>query len=157
MAVGIIPFREFAAAHPDGRVLVPPEDGTRDYGRNPYIGYDRAGQTPFLFSGDMPENIDPMERVVAIEVRPGQFEAWAFPLLREKREIRRGGLIISWRPGQASPLDAPKVADGRDVGSVDVSRLTSGAVEAVPFDTPFAFAFHAFRPGSPIHVLDERQ
>jgi len=151
----LLSFKEFAAAHPDGRVLIPPEGGTRDYGRNPYIGYDRAGQTPFLFTGETPENVDPMERVVAIEVRPGQFEAWAFSLLRQMGEIRRGDLVIRWRPGQASPLDAAKVADGRDVGSVDVSRLASGASEAVPFDTPFAFAFHAFRPGSPIHVLEE--
>ncbi len=150
----LISFKEFAAAQLDGRVLIPPEGGTRDYGRNPYTGYDRLGQTPFLFTGEMPDNVDPMERVVAIEVGPGQFEAWAFSLLRQKGEIRRGDLLVSWRPGQASPLDAAEVAGGRDVGSVSVSRLASGAVEAVPFDTPFAFAFHAFRPGSPIHVLD---
>jgi hypothetical protein len=39
---------DFRNRHPDGRVLVPPDDQQRDYGRNPYVGYDTAPR-PFLF------------------------------------------------------------------------------------------------------------
>ncbi len=152
----LVSFEQFAAEFPNGRVLVPAKDDTRDYGRNPYVGYDRASQTPFLFTGELPENVDPMERVVAVETAPGRFEAWAFSLLRKKGEIRRDDLVLRWQPGQASPLDTSDVATGRDIGSVSVSRSAGNSTEPVPFDTPFAFAFHAFRPDSPIYVGEPR-
>jgi hypothetical protein len=38
---------------------------------NPYVRYDAIGRLPFLYDGSLPEGIDPMERVVAIETAPG--------------------------------------------------------------------------------------
>ncbi|MER3405410.1 MAG: hypothetical protein C4289_09865, partial [Chloroflexota bacterium] len=38
-------------AHPDGRVPSRDTSHVRDYGRNPYTGYDRIDQPPFLFKG----------------------------------------------------------------------------------------------------------
>jgi hypothetical protein len=43
----------------------------RNYGRNPYVGYDAAGQRPFLYDGTLPDGIEPMERVVAVETTQG--------------------------------------------------------------------------------------
>ena len=145
-------FGQFARDFPNGRVLVPTDPQSREYGRNPYVRYDAAGQAPFLYGGDLPEGIDPMERVVAIETSAGMFEAWPLSRVRAEGEIRRDQLILRWQAGQASALDAPTVDAGRDIGTVSVSRVTDGGAEAVAFDTPFAFAFHAFRPDSPIHV-----
>ncbi len=148
-------YEQFTADHPNGRVLIPTNPDARAYGRNPYVAYDAPGSRPFLFAGDLPPNIDPMERVVAIETSPGQHEAWSISLVRERREIRRGDLVIRWQPGQASALDTADVAGGREIGTVAVQRETGGGLEPVAFDTPFAFAFHAFRPESPIHVGPE--
>ncbi|MDQ3557578.1 MAG: DUF3179 domain-containing protein [Pseudomonadota bacterium] len=152
----LVSFGQFATEFPNGRVLVPADPQAREYGRNPYLRYDAAGQTPFLYSGDLPDGIDPMERVVAIETSPGIFEAWALSLIREQREIRRDDLVLRWQPGQSSALDRETVAAGRDVGTVSVSRVVNGETEPVAFDTPFAFAFHAFRPDGPIHVGDQQ-
>jgi hypothetical protein len=148
----LMPFGQFAEDFPNGRVLVPADPRARDYGRNPYVGYDAAGSRPFLYNGDLPEAIDPMERVVAVEVSPGSHKAWALSLLREKVEIRSGDLLLRWNPGQSSALDSSTVAGGRDIGTVEVLRAGQNGLEPVPFDTPFAFAFHAFRPGSPIYT-----
>ena len=145
-------LEQFAAEHPDGQVLIPTNPNMRAYGRNPYAGYDHSGRRPFLYDGALPPDIDPMQRVVAIEVGPDRHEAWSLTLVRDEQEIRSGDLLIRWLAGQASALDAREVAGGRDIGTVIVTRETAGGSEPVVFDTPFAFAFHAFRPESPIHV-----
>ena len=144
-------FERFRKRFPEGRVLVPSDPGKRNYGANPYVRYDEIGSVPFLFRGDFPEGIQPMERVVAVEVEPGRFEAWQLGLLRESGEIRTGDLVIRWEAGQASALDAATVGGGRDVGNVTVQRRAGGRVEDVPYDVTFAFVFHAFRPKGKLH------
>ena len=146
---------QFAAEHPNGQVLIPANPEARSYGRNPYVAYDAPGKRPFLYGGDLPPGIGPMERVVAIETSPDRHEAWSIDLVREQSEVRIGDLVIRWRPGQASALDASDIAGGREIGTVTVQRETDDGPRAVAFDTPFAFAFYAFRPDSPIHVGPE--
>jgi hypothetical protein len=141
----------FRQRFPDGKVLTPTNPNARNYGENPYVGYDAAGQTPFLYDGSMPEGIDPMERVVAVEIAPGRHEAWSLTLLRQEREIRNGDLLLTWEPGQASALDRRSIPAGRDVGGVVVQKQVDGALVDVPHDVTFAFAFHVFRRGSPIN------
>ncbi len=144
-------LQDFADAYPDGEILIPTNMTMRPYGRNPYVNYDAVGRKPFLYSGAMPENVAAMERVVAIDAGEGEHEAWSLALVRDEKEIRHGDLVLRWRPGKASALDAATVAGGRDVGTVTVHRETANGEEPVVFDTPFAFAFHAFRPEAPIH------
>ena len=38
-----------------------------------------------------------------------------------------------------------------EVGNVIVQRQQEGRLVDIPYDVTFAFAFHAFRPNSPIH------
>jgi hypothetical protein len=142
-------FAEFAARAPDSaRVLVPRNRAFRDYGRNPYAGYDSA-PVPFLYDGETPEGIRPLARVVSLA---GRQEAWTLALLRREKEIvADDGTILRWRPGQASGLDTARIEDGRDVGTVTAAK--DG--EDVPYFVDFAFAFHAFRPEAPIHRLEE--
>ena len=47
----IVGLDQFAEAHPDGVVLSRDTGFSRDYGRNPYVGYDTVDQQPFLFQG----------------------------------------------------------------------------------------------------------
>jgi hypothetical protein len=143
-------LREFRTRHPDGLVLVPSEPGLRAYGRNPYIGYDSAAM-PFLYEGDYDGPGSPLMRAVAVE---GRAEAWSLDFLRAVGRVEAGDLVISWRPGQSSALDAPDIAEGRDVGTVTVQRrLPGGGLADVVYHVPFAFAFRAFNPDAPIrHV-----
>jgi len=145
-------FQSFRERFPGGQVLVPTNPAARNYGANPYAGYDAAGSRPFLYDGSLPEGVEPMERVVAVEVQPGRYEAWSLALLRRHGTIRRDDLVLSWKEGQSSALDRRMIADGRDVGNVSVRRERAGELVDIPYDVPFAFAFHAFRPGSPIHT-----
>lgn len=130
-------FEHFRAQAARGRVLVPSDPALRPYGVNPYAGYDRAPR-PFLFGGEQPpEGVPPMMYVVAVGST-----AWTLPLLRRAGEIRHGELVLRWRPGQRSALDARSIARGRELGSVMVQR--DG--EDVHHVVTFAFAFFAFEP-----------
>lgn len=144
-------FERFRQRFPHGQVLIPNDPGARNYGRNPYAGYDASGQKPFLYDGSLPDDIDPMERVIAVETRPGYHEAWSLPLLRERGTIEAGDIVLKWEAGQTSALDKGTVAGGRDIGNVVVQRQQGGQLSDIPYDVAFAFAFHAFRPDSPIH------
>ena len=141
-------YGRFAARHPGGEVLVPTDPRLRAYGRNPYIGYDSASR-PFLYRGDYDGPGVPLMRVVAVGA-----EAWSLDLLRRDGEIEAGDLRLRWEPGKASALDAPLVDQGRDIGSVEVVRVTEAGEELVVFDLPFAFAFAAFHPEGVIHHVE---
>lgn len=130
-------WAQFKTRNPDGLVMAEPAF-RRDYGRNPYRGYDRS-KWPFLYNGEHPPHgIDPLARVVRVGER-----AWPMQRLAEAGEVAEGGVRISWRSGQASALDAGRVAQGRDVGSI---RVRDGQGRDLPHDVMFAFAFHAFWP-----------
>jgi len=138
-------FERFRERRPHGRVLVPGNSWARDYGANPYAGYD-GRERPLLYSGPLPRGIHPMARVVAVGDR-----AWPLERLRRAGEIRAGDLVLRWSPGQASALDARRIDEGRDVGNVVVRRRTGGGTEAVVHKVVFAFAFRAFHPDGTIH------
>ena len=130
-------WEEFLTRNPDGLVMDEP-DWRRAYGSNPYVGYDSSTR-PFLYQGeDPPHGISPLARVVRVENR-----AWTFARLREEGEITEAGVVLSWRPGQASALDSRDIAQGRDVGTV---RVRDAEGRDLPHDIPFAFAFHALFP-----------
>jgi hypothetical protein len=139
-------IERFRARFPGGRVLATPAPKARAYGVNPYVGYDSSSR-PFLFRGALPEGVPPLARVVVV----GE-EAWTLDLLRERRRIEAGDLVITWEPGQSSPLDTEIIDKGQDIGNTVVQRRTSHGLEDVVYDESFAFAFHAFHPQAPIHV-----
>ncbi|SNS27818.1 DUF3179 domain-containing protein [Antarctobacter heliothermus] len=130
-------FAQFADRHPDGVVMAEPA-WNRPYGQNPYRNYD-SSKRPFLYSGEMPpHDVPPLMRVVRVGDR-----AWPMDRLAAEKEIAEAGVVITWREGQASALDAGVIAAGRDVGSV---RVRDAAGADLPHDVLFAFAFHAFWP-----------
>lgn len=133
-------WAEFRARAPAGRVLVPNDPRSRPYGSNPYIGYDTAG-VPFLYDGPLPEGIAPLARVVVVGER-----AWALELLRARGRIEADDLVLSWHPGQVSALDAARIPEGREVGSVTVQRRRGESLEDVVHHVTFAFVFEAFVP-----------
>ena len=120
--LGIVSWGEFKAAFPEGQVLSRPDSG-RPYGSNPYYGYDRPGNEPFLFRGPDDTRLPAVARVVAIERGDA---AWAasFRALAEERVVSAAvgdaEIVVFWMPGTASALDAGSVASGRDVGTAGI-------------------------------------
>ncbi|MER0239828.1 DUF3179 domain-containing protein [Fulvimarina sp. MAC8] len=144
---GMVAWSDFRKRHPEGHVLQPPKTVLGDYGRNPYVRYDSAAQ-PFLYDGQMPEDIGPMERVVLVRDEAGKpVTVVTMNALREAGAIERNGYTVSWSAGQASALDAERIAQGRDVGNV---RVTGAAGRPALHEVTFAFVAYAFYPDLPI-------
>ncbi|MBU2581669.1 MAG: DUF3179 domain-containing protein [Alphaproteobacteria bacterium] len=140
-------FASFKKRFPSGKVLVPNDPSLRQYGRNPYEGYDTS-TIPFLYRGEFREGIEPMARVVVVREGENVFGV-TLELLRKAGIVRSGDFLISWQAGQASALDQHLVSGGRDVGNVIAQKDNgNGQFEDVAYDVTFAFAFHAFHPES---------
>jgi len=139
LPASIIGWEEFRENFPDGQVLSRETGFRRDYGRNPYAGYDNINNSPFLFRGpETPGVLPAMARVLTVEISE---EAVAYPyeVLQAQSAINDtiGGseVVIFWQPGTASALDAGAIAQGEDVGAgVSFSRVVDGQVLTFSFD-----------------------
>ena len=120
----ILAWSTFKTAYPDGRVLSRDTGYDRPYGQNPYVGYDNVNQSPFLYSGPpTPGVLRPMARVLIV-VLGGAAVAYPFDILKKVHVVNdtigTTDVVVFWTPGTASPLDADRVAGGRDIGAATV-------------------------------------
>lgn len=120
----MLPWSVARTTYPDAQVLSFETGYRRDYGRNPYVGYDRA-ETPFLYDGPAvvePESEEPMMRVLSL-YHGESVRAVPFPRLKAERvvqhELEGVSLVVFWAAGTASPLDDSWVSGGRDVGTAN--------------------------------------
>jgi hypothetical protein len=130
----VVSWNEFRAQYPAGKVLsrdTGHPDYADRYGRNPYVGYDAAGSSPWgFFNGRNDTRLPAKERVVAVELEAGT-RAYPFSSLSEKRvvndKIGDRHIVVFWTPGTASALDSATIATGRDVGATGVfNRVLDG-------------------------------
>lgn len=133
-------WQSFRERFPDGQVLVPGNPGLRDYGRNPYAGYDSSA-VPFLYRGPMPDGISPLSYVVVVRDASEPL-AVSLDRLRREEKMEIDGVEIEWVPGVRSVLDTSSIEEGREIGSVNVTR------NGVPLvhELTFAFVVGAFLP-----------
>jgi hypothetical protein len=115
----LLGWQEFKEAAADGVVLSRDSVPGRDYGRNPYPGYEDTGDE-FLFEGPRDDRLPPNSRVVGLGT---DRDPVAVPLdrLRAERvvdvEVDGTPMTVWWAPGQASALDTSDIDAGEDVGS----------------------------------------
>ena len=119
----LVAWKTYAEAYPTSEVLSR-ETGFRiAYGTNPYVGYDRLDQRPFLFDGEADGRLQPMERVAAVAIGDAGV-AFPFRILAEERVVnyRIGGrdIAVFYEPGARSALDARVIASAREVGATGV-------------------------------------
>jgi hypothetical protein len=135
----LLSWGDFKDSYPDGMVLDRDRTGhARDYGRNPYAGYDNPDGVPFLFRGDADDRARELQRVVGVTVGA---ESAAFALEAVSSDggaavtpatIGGRDIVIFWQAGQSSALEDGAIDGGRDVGSVGVFLPESGG-EALTF------------------------
>lgn len=111
----VVSFSAFIEQYPAGEVL---SRSGRNYGSNPYVGYDSASQ-PFLFRGEIDDRLPPTERVLA-GLLAGQPIAYPFPVLAALGVINdtvgERNVVAIWQPGTTSALDQADIDSSRDVG-----------------------------------------
>lgn len=121
----LISFDDFREQHPDGQVLSIDTGFNRNYGRNPYVGYDTIGSNPFLFDGVVDGRLAATERVITLAQEDvGEDVAYPLSVLSDAGVINdsRGDsdIVVFHVPGTSSALGAGNIADGEDVGAAGV-------------------------------------
>lgn len=125
--VATIGWADWLEAHPDGLVLSRDTGFDRDYGANPYPGYDDVETSPFLFDGDADSRLAAKERVVGTGLDEGPIAIRLEPLLADgviEAELAGAPITIWALPGTSSALEGLDVSDGRDVGATGVFMAT---------------------------------
>ncbi|HJV04734.1 MAG TPA: DUF3179 domain-containing protein [Actinomycetota bacterium] len=121
----IVSWRDWRAAHPEGRVLSQDTGFDRPYGQNPYQGYDSPGSDPYLYLGEPDPRLQATAHVLGVDVS-GRRVAFPYPVLARRAiggwaavQTRVGGrdIAVLWKRGTASALDQPVIASSQDVGS----------------------------------------
>ena len=119
----IVSWEDFKAANPDGEVLSRDTGFVRSYGRNPYVGYDRVDNPPFLFRGDLDGRLLPKERVATVTIN-GVDAAFPFTELENQRVVNYnvGGedLVVFFKPGTQSALDGALIGNSDEIGATGV-------------------------------------
>ena len=119
----IVSWQDFMTHQPDGLVLSKDTGFGRRYGQNPYVGYDRVDNPPFLFTGDLDGRLQPKERVAAITV-DGVDAAFPFSTLAQEGAVNYlvNGVDVAvfFKSGTSSALDGALIGSSRDVGSAAV-------------------------------------
>ncbi len=123
LPASIVSWDAFRTGHPDGMVLSTDTGYSRSYGNNPYFGYDSAHTQPFLFDGKPDGRLAPKEHVVTVSL-DGEDAAYPYALLKQRRVVHDavGGtpVVVFYRTGTSSALDAGGVAAGFDLGASGV-------------------------------------
>ena len=123
LPASMISWEDFKTSYPDGSVLSRETGVALDYGTNPYAGYDRIDNPPFLYSGDLDGRLLPKERVAAVEI-DGLDVAYPFSILRDVRVVndRHAGrdIAVFFEPDALSALDEYMISESASVGSTGV-------------------------------------
>jgi len=117
----IVAYADFRESYPMGLVLSNETGYSRPYGRNPYKGYDRVGDSPFLFKEKTDKRLPAMERVLF--VRHGeQQRLYPFSLVSELNvindELGNLKIAIFGKQGTLSALDAEQIKKSKKIVSV---------------------------------------
>jgi hypothetical protein len=133
LPVAMTAWATWREAHPDGLVLSTETGHEREYGQNPYPGYDTS-TTPFLFQGEIDGRLTAMTRIAGITLGPDADAAsLAIPLITLTQDLivqtslAGTEILVWWVPGTNSVLNLHDIALSKDVGSVGVfSPIVNG-------------------------------
>ena len=146
----VVAFGVFKENHPDAKVLARPDPPMRNYGAHPYAGYDSRSAPYPLFQGELPENINPMARVVVVRDGDNAFAATLDHVRQESPVELADNIELRWTGEQASILDKRDTRNGRAIGTVEAVRMDKGNSSPLVHDVTFAFVVNAFHPELPI-------
>jgi hypothetical protein len=127
--VQLVGWEDWKAEHPDGKVLSLDTGHRRSYGSNPYVGYDDPNSRPGFGVGEIDDRLPPKARVLGVRVDE---HAVAFPYARLEDRTRGWGVgqtevggepvVVFWKAGTVSAIDAGLIQESRDVGATGAFR-----------------------------------
>ncbi|MDA2926914.1 DUF3179 domain-containing protein [Acidobacteria bacterium AH-259-G07] len=116
----LIGFGQLKLEHPNAKVLSKETGYRRDYGGNPYAGYDDIRNTPFLYRGPLPKKVRPMEHLVTVMLN-GEPVAYPFSALKKRRVVndKVGGvpIVVFYEKTTRTALGRRKIKSGKAIGA----------------------------------------
>ena len=117
----IVSFKDIYENHPQTQILSKDTGYYKDYGKNPYIGYDDITQTPFMLKGPSDDRLFPMQRVATLSIN-NKDKAYVYEDVRKQKVINDHfegrNVVLFYKDKINSALDRSNIASSRDVGSV---------------------------------------
>ena len=141
VASQVLSLDAFAMAYPDGIVLSRDTGHRRDYGSNPFLGYDAVDERPGRFEGAIDGRMGPKERVITVGGPDGDAIAIAYSDLARTgvvaETVAGEPIVVLWSPGRASTFDGPTVGLAEEEGSAGVfSPVLDGRALTFDFVAP---------------------
>lgn len=120
----LISFAQFKNAHSEAEVLSRNTGYHRNYGENPYAGYDDINKSPFLMDeDDISDKLPPMEKIIGVRLDDQQI-GYPYSITKEKRvlndELSGQPIVVFHLDGMASALDSRTIHQSRDDGATGV-------------------------------------
>lgn len=119
----LISFEQFREAHPNAKVLSKNTGHRRNYGDNPYAGYDDINNSPFMMRDEVPDKIRPMEKIVGVRT-DSENVGYTYSFTKEEAvhndEVGGEPIVVFHVEGMASALDNREIQNSRDDGATGV-------------------------------------
>jgi len=123
----LISFKQFKESYPSGEVLSRDTGHRRNYGTNPYRGYDNINNSPFLMREEPDSRLPPMEKVVGVELN-GKTKTYPYSITKEQKvindQLAGSNIVVFHTEGATSALDAGRIAQSKEAGSTGVFKST---------------------------------
>lgn len=117
----IVSFEDIKTHYPNTEILSKETGYFREYGNNPYTGYDDINQSPFMIKDDIDPRLAPMRRVATVSLN-NKDKAYSYKILRDKKvindEFENKKLTLFYKDQIASALDDKVISKSKDTGSV---------------------------------------
>jgi len=117
----IVSFKDIYTNFPNTKILSKDTGHKRNYGQNPYSGYDDINQTPFLLKVPTDKRLKPMRRVATINLN-NKDKAYSYKILRNRKVVNdtfeNKNIVLFYKNHIASALDRSQISQSKDVGSV---------------------------------------
>lgn len=117
----IISFKDLYTNFKDAKVLSKNTGYIREYGNNPYVGYDDINQSPFMLKKQLDGRLKPMRRVATISINDNH-KAYSYKKVKALKIIndkfQDKNLVLFYTKGVASALDRRDISNSKDIGTV---------------------------------------
>jgi len=126
----IVSFKDIKQNYPNTLILSKDTGYSRDYGRNPYSGYDDINQSPFMLKKATDPRLEPMRRVATVSL-DNKNKAYSYKIVKNKKVVNdkfeEKKLVLFYKDKIVSALDKSQISKSKDVGSVVIySRVLDG-------------------------------
>lgn len=117
----IVSFKDVYTNYPNTKILSKKTGYYRNYGKNPYVGYDDINQSPFMLKQATDKRLFPMQRVATVTINDKN-KAYAYSKVKKLKVINdsfeRKSLVLFYKTKVTSALNRSEIARSKDVGSV---------------------------------------